>query len=488
LPVQNGAGESSRLGLAGLVDRETFPIVVVSVCAMAVFWLATGSVGSDTWLSLVAGREIADHGLPHTEHLTVWASGRDWVDQQWLAQLLLYAVHQAGGIVALAVLNAAVVVASFALAVAAARRLGGSATAVALIAVPPVLVLLPYTGVRAQPLTYPLFVALFWLLVREARAPSWRVALAVPLLVLWANLHGSVVLAAGLVALLGVCEAVELVRRPRPLASVARVAGLLFVPWLLVIASPYAGDLPGYYRDVLWNPAFRDVVTEWARPTLGHDWPFFLLAVAGGVLIGLARRRFTLFEKLAFLALVLAGLSAARNAVWLVFAFVILAPRALDALWRPAGAPRRPAVNVVLATAVAGCALVAAGATAARPASDYQKAFPAAAGRAVSAAAARDPGERVFANERYADWLLWRDPSLAGRVAFDARLELLTGDEIRSIAAFRGRVGPDWRRAARGYGILLLGTEDDARPIRGLARDPGVRPVYRDRRVTVLRR
>jgi hypothetical protein len=464
-----------RTRLTRFADRETFPIVVVSILAMAVFWLAVGSVGSDSWLGIVAGREIVDHGLPQTDRLTVWAAGRDWVDQQWLAQLILYGVHNLGGLVGLVVVNAAVVVAGFALAVAAARRLGGSATAAALVAVPSILVFLPYTGVRAQALTYPLFVALFWLLVREARAPSWRVALAAPILVLWANLHGSVVLGAGLVALLGIAEAVA--RRP-----FLRAAALVVLPWLLVLASPYAADLPGYYRTVLWNPAFRNVVTEWARPTLADDWPFFVLAVGGGVLIGLARSRFTLFEKLAFLALVLAGLNASRNAVWVVFAVVILAPRALDALWQPEGAPRRATLNVALAASAAGLALVIAIAAAARPASDYAKEFPAAAARAAAS------GARVFANERYADWLLWGDPSVRGRVAFDARLELLTADEIRSVAAFRGTVGPDWRRAARGFPMLVLSTKDDARPLRRLLRDPGVRVVYRDRRVTVLSR
>jgi hypothetical protein len=442
---------------------------------MAVFWLAVGSVGSDSWLSLVAGREIVDHGLPHTDRLTVWAAGREWVDQQWLAQLVLYGVHRGVGLVGLVVFNAAVVVAGFALAVAAARRLGGSATAVALVAVPSILVFLPYTGVRAQPLAYPLFVVLLWLLVREARAQSWRIVLAAPILVIWANLHGSVVLGAGLVALLGTADAVA--RRP-----LLRAAALVVLPWLLVLASPYAADLLGYYRTVLWNPAFKDVVTEWARPTLAEDWPFFVLAVGAGALVGLARSRFTLFEKLALLVLVLAGLSAARNAVWVVFATVILVPRALDALWQPAGAPRRPALNVTLAGSAAGLALVFAVAAAAKPASDYEREFPSAAARAAAS------GGRVFANERYADWLLWGDPSLRGRVAFDARLELLTADEIRSVAAFRGAVGPDWRRAARGFPVLLLSTKNDARPLRELKRDPGVRVVYRDRRITVLSR
>jgi hypothetical protein len=37
----------------------------------------------DTFASLAAGREIAQHGVPHTEALTWAAHGRPWIDQQW---------------------------------------------------------------------------------------------------------------------------------------------------------------------------------------------------------------------------------------------------------------------------------------------------------------------------------------------------------------------------------------------------------------------
>jgi hypothetical protein len=329
-------------------------------------------------------------------------------------------------------------------------------------------------------LTYPLFVALVWLLVRQARAPTLSVLLAVPLLVIWANLHGSVVLGAGLVALLGVAEAVGFARGGRSRGVLVRIAGLLIVPWLSILASPYAADLPGYYRTVLWNPAFKDIVTEWQRPTLGHDWPFFALAIIGGVLIGLTRRRFTLFEKLAFLALVFAGLSAARNAVWVMFAVVILVPRALDGLWQPAAAPRRPAVNVVLAAALAAGALGVVAAAAAKPASDYEQDFPPPAARAARAAA--DSGGDIFASPRYANWLLWRDPTLAGRVAYDARFELLTNDELRMLGAFFSRSTPDWRSATACCEVLVLGTDE---PVTRILRREW-RVVYRDDEATVL--
>src|SRR6476661_6167640 len=86
---------------------------VVAPVALLVIGLAAFSpalVTQDFWLALVSGREVAQHWLPHADHLTVMASGRHWVDQQWLAQLVLYEVTRVGGV------GAAVAVCLFAVA------------------------------------------------------------------------------------------------------------------------------------------------------------------------------------------------------------------------------------------------------------------------------------------------------------------------------------------------------------------------------------
>ena len=53
---------------------------------------------TDGWLALVVGRLIDEHGLPSRNGLTVLGHGKDWVDQQWLAQLLVYESQRVGGL------------------------------------------------------------------------------------------------------------------------------------------------------------------------------------------------------------------------------------------------------------------------------------------------------------------------------------------------------------------------------------------------------
>src|SRR6185312_8153224 len=72
------------------------------------------------------------------------------------------------------------------------------------ICIPVLIVYYPGASVmRPQSFTYLLFVVVLELVLRDERRPSRRIYLAFPVLALWANLHGSVVLGAALVSLYG---------------------------------------------------------------------------------------------------------------------------------------------------------------------------------------------------------------------------------------------------------------------------------------------
>jgi len=106
---------------------------------------------------------------------------------------------------------------------------------------------------------------------------------------------------------------------------------------------------------------------------------------------------------------------------------------------------------------------------------------------ADAAAAAAGPHSRVFANEAYADWLVFEHPQLAGRIAYDSRFELLTSRQLGSVTEFRNRVD-GWRSTIRGYSVLVLNRDDDAQPIKALLRAKEARVVLRRGSVVVLRR
>ena len=183
------------------LGRDASLVVILLVLAAGLLVLVPNDFNVDTWLALVAGRHIWENGIPHVVTLTAIPQGRPWVDQQWLSQLISYAADRVGGLGLLGVSGSPRSAVASPPRSLAARRLG--ATTVSVLLILPLTVLLTYPGleIRTQDFAVPLFVAVAYLIAVDVRRPSRRVFWCLPLLVLWANLHGSATLGALMVGL-----------------------------------------------------------------------------------------------------------------------------------------------------------------------------------------------------------------------------------------------------------------------------------------------
>ncbi|MGH3134541.1 MAG: hypothetical protein ACRDNY_12530, partial [Gaiellaceae bacterium] len=437
-------------------------------------------------LTLVGGREVVENGLPSRDELTLLGLGRTWTDQQWGAQLVAYGSHTLGGYSLLAVVAAVFAVGAFAIAAIGARTLGGGPRAIVLLFFP-VLLAAPWTfTVRAQVFALPLYTGLVWLLASEARHPTRRVYLAFPLLLVWANIHGSVALATTLIMLLGAIELVS--SRGR---SGLRSMALVVLPPLALLATPYGPvDTVRYYHLLLVDPPFgRELVTEWRRSDPSWDTlVFYLLAAVALVVVVLGRRRLKLFD-IATLAFTLAGaVVAIRGIPWFALCCMVLLPVAIgDSLEGRVPRARRTLDGVLAYAAVGALALVAVLALA-RDESWYAKNWPEEA-VAATRSALDDPGSRVFATSRDADWILWNIPELRGRLAYDVRFEIYDRETFERIVRFRGEQGEDWMSLADGYEVVVLETDQEpSSHVEDFLAERGARAVYRDDRVTVIQR
>jgi hypothetical protein len=93
----------------------------------------------------------------------------------------------------------------------------------------------------------------------------------------------------------------------------------------------------------------------------------------------------------------------------------------------------------------------------------------------------------VFTTERYADWLLVEHPDLAARIAYDARLELMSARELSSLAALISR-GDAWQRLTNGYSTLVLDQRSNRKLVLKLQHAKGIHTLYRDANTIVLSR
>ena len=467
------------------IAEEEYILIVLLAGFGLIFLLIFPSalVVNDSWLNLMAGREVVENGLPSRDELTVYGFGATWTDQQWLAQVFMYGVYSLGGFALLSIATCLFVVSAFSIAAAAARHLGAGARGIWVMFLP-VLVAAPWAwSIRAQMLALPLYTALLWLLATEARTPTRRIWLALPLLVVWANLHGSVALGALLVMLLG---AYELIRN-RGAAWPRSVALLLLAP-LAILATPYGpAATVRYYHLLLVDPPFAGRVTEWrwAAPE-GKTIAFYVLAAITIAVVWRGRKRLEPFDIAVLLLTFAGGVNAIRGVVWFALACMVFVPIAIGHKLesKNPGEPRR-GLNVGVAIGLTVALLAVAGSLFARNESWFEEYWPREAVEAVSAELG--PDDQLFASDRFSDWMLFKIPELRGRVAYDVRFELYGDDFYRALQDYGFEDGPNWKSFADGYRIVIVDERRKSHTADFLA-EPGARAIYRNEDLTVIAR
>jgi hypothetical protein len=465
---------------AAVLKREGLLVGLVGVLAGISLARLAMEVTQDTWLSLLAGRTISHDGI-HPASLTWWAVDRRWIDQQWLAHLAFYGVYAIGGLVLLCLVGVATSMGSLAAAIRYARRRGATARTIGwLVAVSAFSVFVGVGNIRTQILVLPLFVIVLALLVADAQRPTRRVFLVLPIILLWANLHGSVVVPVALVLLLA---AVGSFRPGARLRHGALAAAAVFAS----VVTPYGTDIVGYYHRTLLNPSFHVFVAEWRPLSLGlRTAPIYLLACVSIWLVARHVQTLGTFAVLAQLLFVVLAFSAVRSAVWLGFGSIMLLAPALDAELRHRELENRR-INLLIGLGGSAFALLACLAAISNGATALMRGFASGAGDTVAKAAGADPSARVLADERFADWLMFEHPSLVGRVAYDASFEQLTSKQVALIIRWKDLVG-DWKAASRGATAIVLNLPNDRPLVAAYQSDRSVRMAYRDKQVAVFLR
>lgn len=271
------------------------------------------------WM-VALGERIAAQGSVPVGVPFAAADTNGWPNVPVLGELLMYAVHSFSP-VGLAVALLGITAATLLLLGGEAVRAGTHPTAVAIALAFVGAGLLPTFGVvRAQMLSLLPYALLVLLLRAESRHPTNRIWLAVPLIALWGNLHGGVLVG---VAITGCYLALSRLRSTPITALLVGIAALLSV-W----ANPALLRTGHYYLGVLSNEAARRGTELWARPDLGST--FDLLMITATMTLGLTallRGRLKVWELCAVLGMAAATVTSARHAMWLLL--FLVAPGAI---------------------------------------------------------------------------------------------------------------------------------------------------------------
>src|SRR5438477_4032170 len=165
----------------------------LAVALGAALTTVAGTVGADArWLPAL-GRIILDRGKIPDDVPYASAHSSGWHNVPVLAELILRGLTSAAGDRGLLLAQVVAVAAALAILAWDLRRSGADDLGGALVIIVVVVGALPVLIIaRSQLFSLLLFPVLIALLRAEARSPSLRVWLLPPLLALWSNLHGAV--------------------------------------------------------------------------------------------------------------------------------------------------------------------------------------------------------------------------------------------------------------------------------------------------------
>ncbi|WP_213739408.1 hypothetical protein [Bradyrhizobium sp. dw_411] len=266
----------------------------------------------DTYSHIAVGRWIIAHGaVPTTDPFSFSMPGEPWIAFEWLSEVIYattFTLAGWSGVVALAAAAAALAIGM--LTRFLLREL--APTPALLMVVAAIVLLAPHLLARPHMLTLPVMMAWAAALVhgmdRRAPPPYW----ALPLLVLWANLHGSVVLGLGLIGPAALesllnekrSEWPRVILRWLPFSALALVASCLTPygpePLLMPLTTLSAGQALGW-------------IGEWRPQDFGHVGAFELLLLAG--IFALSRGvTLPLVRALVVIGLIHFALAQVRNA------------------------------------------------------------------------------------------------------------------------------------------------------------------------------
>jgi hypothetical protein len=262
------------LSVAGIAEdtspmRGLLPLWVGAII-YALFLLAGNRllIDPDTLWQVTIGQWILDHrAVPETDVYSFTMRGQPWISTQWLAQVLYAKAYAAAGWSGPVVLAATAIAATFALLTKfLCKRLGESTTLVFVAAA--LALTVPHLLARPHVLAMPIMVAWVGGLIAAADrrgAPSFQL---LPLMALWANLHGGFVFGLVLIAPIAL-DAVLSTDVTLRKALALRWAAFAVAALVAACATPYGWDALLASQKILGLGGALPLIMEWKPAEFG---------------------------------------------------------------------------------------------------------------------------------------------------------------------------------------------------------------------------
>jgi hypothetical protein len=244
-------------------DRPAEPGILLFLSGFSLFFFSDSVADPDLWGHVRFGQNILRAGaVVRTDVYSYQTAGQEWINHEWLSEVVFAAVYDATGPTGLIALKAAAGVVILVAAYIHMRRRGLTALgATILLAVLCVPLRMGLGTIRPQLFTYVFFLSVLLLIERATpRRECWLWPAPVVLAV-WANLHGGVLAGLGLVALWALARLGHRFFVGGGWVGGLQPALLLAVSAASLLINPYGAALPWFLLRTATVP--RPEIAEW---------------------------------------------------------------------------------------------------------------------------------------------------------------------------------------------------------------------------------
>lgn len=325
-PTDSGPANEREDDQHGRVDNRFVLLVsLAALLAASLFAFLMPHMNGDTFMTLAGGRDVVDGKLAEPDDWSFLSEGRVWINQSWLTGLLFYTLWTEVGSLGLLIYKAVMLGLIGATIILSAYQFRAGVNSAVLVAAYILAASADTVSLRANLLGLAMLSILMWLLFISASRPH-RIWLAVGLLTLWAQMHGSFIFG---IAVLGLWALISMVVprwRGRPWVEITRRWPLLvaaaLAPILAAVTSPFGltnlmqpFTLMGFFLPERWPLANQEMmpilsVHPEIRTYLALPWYLFMLGAVAGPLVLRWTRPTTDIPKLV-------DLDASRMTMWL---------------------------------------------------------------------------------------------------------------------------------------------------------------------------
>lgn len=268
--------EGTRVALAAACVASTFFYVITATLFRNSFL-----VDADTFLHISLGNWILQHGrFPIVDQYSYTAFGKIWLATDWISELIFAALYRAGqwrGVTEIVADTCALIsgVLCFYLATKLRLSIALGLTAVIVVLISP--------HFLARPVIFSYLLLLVWivLILEIEDQDDWagrRGFILIPLMLLWANVHGSFTFGLA-VFYLFLCNAIWDLYNKKDLQRLRRLLVLLVGVTVAAVVTPYGPFSALKTVQLMSDPALA-TINEWRAPDFQKD-PFHLGSIVG---------------------------------------------------------------------------------------------------------------------------------------------------------------------------------------------------------------